>query len=160
MSDAGWGAVSWPSEYGGRGATVLEQLAFAEETTRARAPLPLNVIGLNNIGPAIMAFGTDGQKRDTAPPHGARGRHLVPGHVGTGGGLRPGVAAHARGAGRVRVRGERSEDVDVAGAAAPTGVSSTCGLIREAPKHEGISCLIVDMGLPGIEVRPLVTADR
>lgn len=38
MADAGWAAVSWPREYGGRGATVLEQLVYTEETTRARAP--------------------------------------------------------------------------------------------------------------------------
>src|ERR1700754_3853174 len=38
VADAGWGAVSWPQDYGGRGATVLEQLVYAEEMTRARAP--------------------------------------------------------------------------------------------------------------------------
>ena len=62
-----WGAVSWPQEYGGRGATVLEQLVYAEETTRARAPVPLNVIGMNNIAPAIMQYGTDAQKRTLLP---------------------------------------------------------------------------------------------
>ena len=67
MADAGWGAVSWPQKYGGRGATVLEQVAFAEETVRARAPVPLNVIGLNNIGPAIMQYGTDAQKDELLP---------------------------------------------------------------------------------------------
>ena len=96
VADAGWGAVSWPQEYGGRGATVLEQLVYAEETTRARAPVPLNVIGMNNIAPAIMQYGTDAQKRAAAPPDGARRRHLVPGHVRAGGRLRPGVAAHPR----------------------------------------------------------------
>ena len=67
VADAGWGAVSWPREYGGRGATVLEQLAYAEEIAAVRAPLPLNVIGLNNIGPAIMHYGTDEQKRRLLP---------------------------------------------------------------------------------------------
>src|SRR4029077_14853071 len=67
LADAGWGAVSWPQEYGGRGATVLEQLAYAEETIHARAPVPLNVIGMNNIAPAIMQFGTDSQKRELLP---------------------------------------------------------------------------------------------
>ena len=67
VADAGWGAVSWPQEYGGRGATVLEQLVYAEETTRARAPVPLNVIGMNNIAPAIMQYGTDAQKRQLLP---------------------------------------------------------------------------------------------
>lgn len=66
-ADAGWGAVSWPREYGGRGATVLEQLVFTEETTRARAPLPLNVIGMNNIAPAIMQYGTEQQKTTLLP---------------------------------------------------------------------------------------------
>ena len=51
MADAEWAAVSWPTEYGGRGATALEQLVYAEETTRARVPLPLIVIGINNIAP-------------------------------------------------------------------------------------------------------------
>ena len=67
MADAGWAAVSWPREYGGRGATVLEQLVYAEETTRARAPMPLNVIGMNNIAPAIMQYGTESQKRTLLP---------------------------------------------------------------------------------------------
>ena len=67
MADAGWAAVSWPQEYGGRGATVLEQLVYAEETTRARVPVPLNVIGMNNIAPAIMQYGTEAQKRTLLP---------------------------------------------------------------------------------------------
>ena len=67
MADAGWAAVSWPRDYGGRGATVLEQLVYTEETTRARAPMPLNVIGLNNIAPAIMQYGTEDQKKTLLP---------------------------------------------------------------------------------------------
>ena len=67
VADAGWGAMSWPQEYGGRGASALEQLVHAEEITRARTPLPLNVIGINNIGPAIMQYGTDAQKRELLP---------------------------------------------------------------------------------------------
>uniref|UniRef100_A0A5Q5BJT0 Acyl-CoA dehydrogenases-like protein n=2 Tax=unclassified Mycobacterium TaxID=2642494 RepID=A0A5Q5BJT0_MYCSS len=62
MADAGWAAVSWPSDYGGRDATPVEQLIYAEETTRARVPLPLNIIGMNNIAPAIMQYGTEPQK--------------------------------------------------------------------------------------------------
>ncbi|HZE14283.1 MAG TPA: acyl-CoA dehydrogenase family protein, partial [Mycobacterium sp.] len=67
MADAGWAAVSWPTEYGGRGATPLEQLVHAEEMTRARAPVPLNVIGMNNIAPAIMQYGTESHKRALLP---------------------------------------------------------------------------------------------
>jgi alkylation response protein AidB-like acyl-CoA dehydrogenase len=62
MADAGWAALSWPREYGGRGAGPLAQLVFAGETTRARVPLPLNTIGINNIAPAIMQYGSEEQK--------------------------------------------------------------------------------------------------
>ena len=150
MADAGWGAVSWPKDVGGRGATVLEQLVFAEETTRARAPLPLNVIGINNIAPAIMEYGTDAAEAPAPAPHGARRRHLVPGHVRTGGGLRPRVAAHPRGP---RRHGDDADFV-VNGQKIWTSLghrADWCQLyVRtdpEAPKHKGISCLIVDMTL-------------
>src|SRR5690348_11884311 len=63
LAEAGWCAVSWPREYGGRGAGVLEQLVYTQETTRVRAPLPINVIGMNNIAPAMMRYGTEVQKR-------------------------------------------------------------------------------------------------
>src|ERR671935_2678015 len=67
MADAGWAAISWPEEYGGRGAPLLEQMVYVEETVRARAPTPINIIGLNNIAPAIMQYGTDQQKRTLLP---------------------------------------------------------------------------------------------
>jgi alkylation response protein AidB-like acyl-CoA dehydrogenase len=67
MAEAGWAAISWPVEYGGRGATALEQLAFTEETIAAGAPTPVNVIGINNIAPAIMQYGTERQKRELLP---------------------------------------------------------------------------------------------
>jgi alkylation response protein AidB-like acyl-CoA dehydrogenase len=67
VAEAGWAAVSWSTDYGGRGASVLEQLVNAEETTRARVPNPLNIIGINNIAPAIMQYGTEQQKRELLP---------------------------------------------------------------------------------------------
>lgn len=156
MADAGWGAVSWPSEYGGRGATVLEQLAFAEETTRARAPLPLNVIGLNNIGPAIMAFGTDGQKRELLP------RMVRADDIWCQGMSEPEAGSDLA---SLRTRAVRDgSDFVVNGQKTWTSLSSRadwCQLYvrtdQDASKHQGISCLIVDTRLPGIEVRPLVT---
>jgi alkylation response protein AidB-like acyl-CoA dehydrogenase len=67
LADAGWHAVAWPSEYGGCDASTLEQLVDAEETMRARAPIPINVIGMNNMAPAIMRYGTESQKRALLP---------------------------------------------------------------------------------------------
>jgi alkylation response protein AidB-like acyl-CoA dehydrogenase len=160
MADAGWAAVSWPQEYGGRGATVLEQLVYAEETTRARAPVPLNVIGMNNIAPAIMQYGTEAQKRTLLP------RMMRADDIWCQGMSEPEAGSDLA---ALRTRAVRHSDSQgdffvVDGQKTWTSLgyrADWCQLyVRtdpEAPKHKGISCLIVDMSLPGIEVRPLVT---
>lgn len=156
MADAGWAAVSWPPEYGGRGATVLEQLVYTEETTRARAPMPLNVIGLNNIAPAIMQYGTEPQKLTLLP------RMMRADDIWCQGMSEP-EAGSDLAALRTRAVPD-GDDFVVNGQKIWTSLghrADWCQLyVRtdpDAPKHKGISCLIVDMTLPGIEVRPLVT---
>lgn len=160
MADAGWAAVSWPQEYGGRGATILEQLVYAEETTRARAPVPLNVIGMNNIAPAIMQYGTEAQKRTLLP------RMMRADDIWCQGMSEPEAGSDLA---ALRTRALRRFDSQgdhflVNGQKIWTSLgyrADWCQLyVRtdpDAPKHKGISCFIVDMSLPGIEVRPLVT---
>ncbi len=156
MADAGWAAVSWPREYGGRGATVLEQLVYTEETTRARAPMPLNVIGLNNIAPAIMQYGTESQKRTLLP------RMMRADDIWCQGMSEPEAGSDLA---ALRTRAVRDGDEFIVnGQKIWTSLghrADWCQLyVRtdpDAPKHKGISCLTVDMTLPGIEVRPLVT---
>ncbi|WP_293001709.1 acyl-CoA dehydrogenase family protein [Mycobacterium sp.] len=160
MADAGWGAVSWPQEYGGRGAGVLEQLVYAEETTRARVPVHLNVIGMNNIAPAIMQHGTEEQKRTLLP------RMMRADDIWCQGMSEPEAGSDLA---SLRTRAVRTSDSHgdcyiVNGQKIWTSLghrAAWCQLyVRtdpEAPKHKGISCLILDMSLPGIEVRPLVT---
>ena len=67
LADARYAAIAWPQEYGGRGAGIMEQVVFAEEMHRARAPGTLNPIGLSNIAPAIIEHGTEEQKRTRLP---------------------------------------------------------------------------------------------
>jgi alkylation response protein AidB-like acyl-CoA dehydrogenase len=156
MADAGWAAVSWPIQYGGRGATALEQLAYAEETTRARVPVPLNVIGINNIAPAIMTYGTENQKRVLLP------RMVRADDIWCQGMSEPDAGSDLA---SLRTRAVRDgANFVVNGQKIWTSLghrADWCQLyVRtdpEAPKHKGISCLIVDMTLPGVEVRPLVT---
>ncbi len=62
LADAGWVGIDWPVEHGGRGLGLAHQVVLAEELDRALAPGPLNPIGLANIAPSIMTFGTDEQK--------------------------------------------------------------------------------------------------
>ena len=64
---AGYVGMDWPTEYGGRGASIVEQIIFYEEMSRAEAPQPLNRSGLSMLGPTIMRHGTPAQ----------RGRHLA-----------------------------------------------------------------------------------
>jgi alkylation response protein AidB-like acyl-CoA dehydrogenase len=156
LADAGWGAVSWPQEYGGRGSSVLEQLAYAEETIHARAPVPLNVIGMNNIAPAIMQYGTDAQKRELLP------RMVRADDIWCQGMSEPEAGSDLASL-RTRAVFDGDEYV-VNGQKIWTSLghrADWCQLyVRtdpDAPKHKGISCLIVDMTSPGIEVRPLVT---
>jgi len=65
---AGWAGVSWPKEYGGRGATLVEQAIFNEEVVRAGAPSAANVLGLAMGGPTVIAHGTDEQKARYVEP--------------------------------------------------------------------------------------------
>jgi alkylation response protein AidB-like acyl-CoA dehydrogenase len=156
MADAGWAAVSWPREYGGRGATVLEQLVYTEETTRARAPMPLNVIGMNNIAPAIMQYGSEDQKKTLLH------RMMRADDIWCQGMSEPEAGSDLA---SLRTRAVRDgNDFVVNGQKIWTSLghrADWCQLyVRtdpDAPKHKGISCLILDMKLPGIEVRPLVT---
>jgi alkylation response protein AidB-like acyl-CoA dehydrogenase len=156
MADAAWSAVSWPPAYGGRGATVLEQLVYAEETTRARVPNPLNIIGINNIAPAIMQYGSEQQKTELLP------RMLRADDIWCQGMSEPESGSDLA---SLRTRAVRDGDHFVVnGQKIWTSLghrADWCQLyVRtdpEAPKHEGISCFIVDMTLPGITVRPLVT---
>ena len=156
LADAGWAAVSWPARYGGRDANVEQQLAYQEEMVRAGAPGPVNVIGVSNIAPAIMSLGTDEQKERFLRPM-LRGDEIwcqgmsEPDAGSDLASLR--TAARAEGDTFV-VSGQKTWNSLGAHA-------DWCQLyVRtdpEAPKHKGISCLLVDMSSPGITVRPLRT---
>ena len=67
LYEGGWAAVSWPKEYGGRSATLMEQSLFWEEMARVEAPPMANSLGLGLIGPTIIAYGTDEQKKRFIP---------------------------------------------------------------------------------------------
>ncbi len=156
LADAGWAAVSWPTRFGGRDATVEEQLAYQEEMVRAGAPGPVNTIGVSNIAPAIMTLGTDDQKDRFLRPM------LRGDEIWCQGMSEPDAGsdlASLRTAARVEgdtfvVSGQKTWN-------SLGRFADWCQLyVRtdpDAPKHRGISCLLVDMSSPGITVRPLRT---
>ena len=67
LYDGGWAGISWPREYGGRGASLMQQVIFWQELALAGAPPMANVLGLGMVGPTIIAFGTEAQKARFLP---------------------------------------------------------------------------------------------
>src|SRR5580704_4075064 len=67
LQEARWAAVSWPKEYEGRSATLMQQALFWEEMARVEAPPMANSLGLGLIGPTIIAYGTEAQKQRYIP---------------------------------------------------------------------------------------------
>ena len=67
LHDGRWVGIHWPREYGGRGASVVEHYLFQEEMAAARAPEIINRIGVNLVGPTLIAHGSEAQKRRFLP---------------------------------------------------------------------------------------------
>jgi alkylation response protein AidB-like acyl-CoA dehydrogenase len=156
LADARYAAIAWPLEYGGRGAGLMEQVVYAEEMHRAGAPGTVNIIGLSNIAPAIIDHGTEEQKRTLLP------RMLRGDDIWCQGFSEPDVGSDLASLSTSAVLD--GDDFVVNGQKTWNTLGSfanRCELLvrtdRSVPKHQGISCLLVDMTLPGIEVRPLVT---
>jgi alkylation response protein AidB-like acyl-CoA dehydrogenase len=157
LDDGGYAAVAWPAEFGGRGLGVLDQIAYAEEMDRAAAPPSLNPIGLANIAPSIMEHGT-AEQTDRFLPAMRRGDDI----------WCQGFSEPDAGSDLASVRTAAVRDGDhyvVTGQKIWTTLghlANWCELLvrtdPDAPKHKGLSCLLVDMTLPGVEVRPLATS--
>ena len=156
LVDAGYGAIAWPVEHGGRGAGLAEQLVYTEEMARAGAPGPVNAIGVANIAPAIMAHGTDEQRARFLRP-------LLRGdEIWSQGMSEPDAGSDLA---ALRCRAElRGEHFVVNGQKTWNSNghrADWCQLFvrtsDEGPKHQGITALLVDMRTPGIEARPIVS---
>lgn len=156
LFDAGYAGMSWPQAYGGRDATPSEQMIFLEETTRAEAPyVGVNFVGTLHAGPTLIAEGTDAQKEHL--PRILRGDEVWCQCFSE-----PNAGSDLAG---ITTRAVRDGDDYVV-----SGQKIWCSfghvgeygelLVRtdpDAPKHRGISWLIVPMDRPGIEVRPIET---
>jgi alkylation response protein AidB-like acyl-CoA dehydrogenase len=156
LADSGWAAPSWPVEHGGRGAGVEQQLVYLEEMNRRRAPGPLNVIGVSNIAPAIMHFGTAEQQERFLSPM-LRGDEI----------WSQGMSEPDAGSDLAALRTQAVEDGDdfvINGQKTWNSMghfADWCQLyVRTDPtarKHRGITCFLVDLTTAGIEARPLTT---
>lgn len=154
LYEAGWAGVSWPKQYGGRGATLMQQVIFWQEMARAGAPPLANVLGLGLIGPTIIAFGADAQKRRYLP------KILSAEEIWCQGFSEPNAGSDL-----ASLQMEARQEADsyiINGQKVWTSygwLADWCELVvrtdPNAPKHKGLTVLLVDMKTPGIEVRPL-----
>ena len=154
LHENGLVGIGWPKEYGGRGATIVEQLILAEELARAGAPELLHIgAGIELVGPALMHYGTPEQKQRYLP------RILSAEEVWSQGYSEPGAGSDLA---ALQTRAVVEEDhFSVSGQ--KVWISSAghsdynIMLVRtdpDAPKHKGISCLLVDMHSPGVTITP------
>ncbi len=154
LYDAGWAGISWPKDFGGRGAPVMEQVIFIEEMARAEAPPMANVIALGLIGPTIIAFGTPEQKQRYLS------KMLSAEEIWCQGFSEPNAGSDLAALSTTGVLD--GDHFVVNGQKVWTSyawAADWCELIVRtdpaAPKHKGLTALLVDMRSPGVEVRGL-----
>jgi alkylation response protein AidB-like acyl-CoA dehydrogenase len=157
---AGWLGRGWPAAYGGEGGEVVEQVIIASELARAMAPSPAGMIGLTLVGPILLEHGTDDQKGRWVAP-------ILSGEEIWCQGYSEPSAGSDLAALNTRAVVDDAGFI-VTGQKVWTSFSMFAdwciALVRtdpSAPKHRGITILLVDMRSPGIEVRPLrqITGD-
>jgi alkylation response protein AidB-like acyl-CoA dehydrogenase len=155
LHSGGWVGVDWPKQYGGRGATILQTIVYHQELGRARAPLPYIGSGTSLIGPTLMHWGTEEQKKRFIP------KILAADEIWCQGYSEPNAGSDLA---SLQTRAvEDGDDFVVNGSKIWTSSAQYSDwiflLVRtdpQAPKHKGISYLLVDMHSPGVVVRPLI----
>jgi alkylation response protein AidB-like acyl-CoA dehydrogenase len=159
LAEGGWTCIGWPTEYGGRGASIAHQVIFNEEYVRARAPGRVSILGEGLIGPTLIQYGTPAQKARFLPPIVAGQELWCQGYS------EPDAGSDLA---NVKTRAELDGDQwVVTGQKVWTSLahqSDWCFVVcRTEPgsrRHRGLSYLLVPMDQPGIEVRPITQITR
>jgi alkylation response protein AidB-like acyl-CoA dehydrogenase len=160
LHEAGYAGLSWPEEFGGRGATLIEQAIFGEELTRAKAPAPVNVLGLAMGGPVVIAHGTDEQKQRYLEPI------LSAEEIWCQGFSEPESGSDLA---SLKTKAVKSNgEWVVTGQKVWTSFAHKakwCMLVArtdpDVPKHQGLTYFLMDMEQDAVQVRPLrqITGD-
>lgn len=155
LAEHGWTCLSWPREYGGRAATTEQQIIFHEEYARANAPVRVGHIGEELLGPTLIAFGTEEQRR-----------RFLPGITGVRELWCQGYSEPGAGSDLAAVSSTAELDGDrwvVHGQKVWTSLAQHAdwcfAVVRTEPgssRHAGLSYLLIPMDQPGVQVRPIV----
>lgn len=154
LGAAGWTCLSWPRAYGGRDVPLLQQVIFYEEYARAGGPGRVGLVGEGLIGPTILHFGTDAQRARFLPAIASGAELWCQGYS------EPNAGSDLA---NLSTRAELDGDEWViSGQKVWTSLAhwaDWCFVLartdRDAPRHRGISYLLVPMGQPGVEIRPI-----
>jgi alkylation response protein AidB-like acyl-CoA dehydrogenase len=149
-----WVAITWPREYGGRDASIAEQIAYVEEMAQVDAPEIINNLGIGIVAPPILAYGTEEQKRFFAP------RILNAEQLWCCGFSEPGAGSDLASL-RTKAILEGDEFILTGQKVWTTYAQFAdwcmvfCRTDPDSTRRNGVSCLLVDMRSPGVTVRPL-----
>jgi alkylation response protein AidB-like acyl-CoA dehydrogenase len=155
LHEGAWMAITWPRDYGGRGAGTLQNIIYHEELERAGTCVPFTGFGIGLLGPTLIHWGNEDQKRRYIP------KILTAEEIWCQGYSEPNSGSDLA---SLQTRAvEDGDDFVVNGSKIWTSAAHHADWIfllartdPEAPKHKGISYLLVDMKTPGVTVRPLV----
>lgn len=151
----GWVAPHWPKEYGGAGMSVIEQFVYNEEMANARAP-QVGGSGVAMLGPVLIRFGTEEQQKEHLPRITSGEVQWCQGYSepGSGSDLASLQTRAVRDGDDFVVNGQK---IWTSGAHRAEWMFMLARTDPDAPKHRGISMLLMDMKSPGISVQPLIT---
>jgi alkylation response protein AidB-like acyl-CoA dehydrogenase len=154
LAAGGWAGLGWPAAYGGRDLPVPLQAVWAEELAAAGAPPPVNLIGEAVAGPAILAHGTEVQRRRYLPPI------LDAGEIWCQLFSEPGAGSDLAAVAATATPGDRGWTVDGHKTWSSGAHYADRGLLLartdgDVAKHQGLTCFLLDMRQPGVTVRPV-----
>lgn len=158
LADGNWAGVHWPEEYGGRGASLLEQTIYREEMARINAPPQINLIGINLVGPTLIEAGTEEQKQRFVS------NILRAEEIWCQGYSEPEAGSDVA---SLTTRAERNGDEWVINGqkiwTSYAHIADWCLLVTRTDssgeKHEGLTVLLVDMDQDGVTTEPIHQAN-
>ena len=155
LASGGWTCVDWPRDYGGRGLSILQTIIYHEELARINKPLPFIGSGPGLVGPTLMQWGTPEQKQRFIPKIITGQEIWCQGYSepNSGSDLASLQTRAVEDGDYFRITGQK---IWTSNAQYSDWAFVLCRTDPEAPKHRGISYILVDMKTPGITVRPLV----
>ncbi len=158
LNAGGWAMVPWPTEYGGRGANLLEWLVFEEEYYRARAPKRINQNGIFLLGPTIMEYGTPEQKARFLPKMASSEEVWAQGwsEPNAGSDMAAITTTAIRDGDHYVIQGQKTW------ASRGAFADWLFGMFRtdpESERHRGLTFILVPLDTPGVTVRPIAQLD-